>query len=58
MQHMVGLVDLIDDRVKFTLGLKLIPLGEVIPYFVVQNLEPRGVIYGVSVKTLRHVATP
>jgi hypothetical protein len=57
MQHMVGLIDLFGDRVKFNLGLKLIPLGEVIPYFVVQNLAPLGVIYGVSVKTLKHVAT-
>ena len=58
MQHMVGLIDLIYDCVEFTAGLKLIALSEVIPYIVIQNLAPLGVIYGVSVKTLRHVAYP
>ena len=58
MQHMVGLIDLFGDRVEFTAGLKLIALREIIPYIVVQNLAPLGVIYGVSVKTLRHVTTP
>jgi len=58
MQHMVGLIDLIYDCVEFTAGLKLIALSEVISYIVIQNLAPLGVIYGVSVKTLRHVAYP